>query len=145
MKKTAFVTGFVAVLMVAGALYTATISKTSTQVGGSSQGAVVGIKSIKSATGLAAIFSADSKVITWNTSGFAAGETVDVNLIRKVSDNPTTYQLVRKLADNTRNDGTFTWSPKTGELEAGLFIEVTCSGNETVTGCAVNASPLSVK
>lgn len=146
MKRTAFyVTGLVAVVMTAGALYTASISNPSTNTATLNDGSVVSISSIESVTGLAAIFSADSKVITWETSGFKAGEPIDINLIRKTSDSPVAYELVRKIADNTKNDGKYTWAPKEGELESGLFIEVTCSGNETVEGCEVGTSPLSVK
>lgn len=145
MNKTAFyVTGLVAVVMTAGALYTASVSSPSTNTGAVSDGSVVSISSIESVTGLAAIFSADSKVIAWETSGFKAGESIDINLIRKTSDSPVAYELVRKIADNTRNDGKYTWAPKEGELESGLFIEVTCSGNESVEGCEVGTSPLSV-
>lgn len=145
MNKTVFVAGLVAVVSVIGALYTGSISNTPAIVSNTSNGATVGIQSVSSVSGLAAIFSANNKIISWNTMGFAANETVDVNLIRKISETPATYELVRKLADNTTNDGKLTWSPKEGELEAGLFIEVTCSGEETALSCEVKASPLAVK
>lgn len=146
MNKTAlYVTGLVAVVMTAGALYTASISNPRANTAALTDGSKVSITSIESARGLAAIFSANGRVITWATSGFKVGEPVDINLIRKTSDSPVAYELVRKIADNTKNDGKYTWAPKEGELETGLFIEVTCSGKESTAGCEVETSPLSVK
>lgn len=144
MNKIILGTGLLAVIMVTGALYTGISSNNlgNEVVGGKAQ---VSIASVSDVRGLAAIFSSNKKVITWETLGLTSGETVDINLIKRTSNSPVTYVLVRKIADNLKNSGSFTWEPAQGEISSDLFIEVTCSGETNDNGCEIISSPVSVK
>ncbi len=107
--------------------------------------AQVGIKSVGPLTGLAAIFSADStdKIISWIGRGLPKNSGVNINLLRKSSDSPAAYILVRQIAVNTLNDGKEVWSPLEKETGSDLYIEVTCSTSYDFNeGCSVIAAPV---
>lgn len=74
--------------------------------------------------------------ITWTTENFPAEASINISLIKKVSDSPVSYELVRQIANNTENDGNFKWSPKRDELGENLQIEIGCGNPEKFTsGC----------
>lgn len=74
--------------------------------------------------------------ITWTTENFPAEASININLIKKVSDSPVSYELVRQIANNTENDGNFKWSPKRDELGENLQIEIGCGNPEKfANGC----------
>ena len=77
--------------------------------------------------------------ITWTTENFPAEASININLIKKVSDSPVSYELVRQIAANTENDGSFKWSPKRDELGENLQIEIGCGNPEKFTGGCVSS------
>lgn len=84
--------------------------------------------------------------ITWNKSNFPT-DFVRINVIRKVSDVPAAYELIRILSESTANDGSATWVPSQNELGKGVYIEigcvdstVACSPSISMTSIAVNSS-----
>lgn len=77
--------------------------------------------------------------ITWTTENFPAGATININLIKKVSDSPVSYELVRQIANNTENDGSFKWSPKRDELGENLQIEIGCGNSEKFSGGCISS------
>lgn len=77
-----------------------------------------------------------SQTITWTTENFPANALININLIKKVSDSPAGYQLVRQIAIDTENDGSFKWSPKRDEIGENLLIEIGCGNGEMFeNGC----------
>lgn len=90
--------------------------------------AAVAVQSVTPETvaGAAVIFSG-SRIIRWQTSTYPGGVGVDINLLRKVSNSPTTFTLVRQIAKDTPNTGKKTWIPSAGETGNDLYIEVTCT------------------
>jgi hypothetical protein len=88
---------------------------------------------------LASVSSASmaTKKIVWETSSYPKNAGVNINLIRKVSDNPASYTLVRQIAVNTPNDGVESWNPSQNETGNDLYIEVNCGSNYQFTnGCS---------
>lgn len=78
--------------------------------------------------GAAGAFLSDSKEIKWQTKDYPAAVGVNINLLRKVSTNPESFELVRQIAKDTPNDGYELWV-KTAQdgNTSDLYIEVTCS------------------
>lgn len=77
--------------------------------------------------------------IKWQTSDFPVDGKVNINLIRKTSDNPLSYVLVRQLSTNTPNNGEENWSPKKDEVGNNMLIEVTCASSKDFNnGCEAN-------
>jgi hypothetical protein len=80
-----------------------------------------------------------SKRVSWNTSDYPS-QIVMVSVIRKVSDNPATYQTIRTLP-SVPNNGTTVWTPAAGEIGSNVFVEVGCT--ETSKACVAHISPIS--
>lgn len=92
----------------------------------------------------AAVFS-NQKTITWQTNNYPQGVGVNINLLRKISDNPRTLVLVRRIATDTPNDNQENWIPQTGETSNDLYIEVTCSNTyQFKNGCSLSGEPMKV-
>lgn len=93
--------------------------------------AEVGDFSVSNSTntaGVASVFLSQTKEIKWETKNYPANIGVNINLLRKVSDNPVEYELVRQIAKDTANDGLETWLPLSSDGDkSNLYIEVTCS------------------
>jgi hypothetical protein len=104
--------------------------------------ATVAVQSVLPVSNTATAISANEKTITWQTGAFATDQKVNINLLKKVSDSPVSYILVRKIATATANDGQEKWTPASNENESNLYIEVTCSGTDTVRACQVSGSPI---
>jgi hypothetical protein len=102
----------------------------------------VSAKSVLPLSGIASVFAANSRVISWETTSFPSNAGVNINLLKKISDSPIEYTLVKNIATNTANDGQETWNATTEELNSGLFIEVTCSAIQTPGACAVVGQPI---
>lgn len=101
----------------------------------------VSVISIEDNKGLAAILSTNGKEIKWISNNFSGNTGVNINLLRKVSGDPIQYELVRSIVKDTPNDGSYLWVPRDGELEQGLYIEVTC--NDSLNSqCVVSGNPL---
>lgn len=67
--------------------------------------------------------------VTWKTENFPGTGFVHINLIKKVSDSPAKYQLVRQISSYAVNDGEETWIPERGDVGENISIEVTCAGS----------------
>lgn len=67
-----------------------------------------------------------AQTVRWTSKNYSS-PTVTVNLIRKVSDNPSTYELVRTIAANTKNDGVATWVPLASDAGTALSLEIACA------------------
>lgn len=89
---------------------------------------------------------AGSKKITWKTSDYPAGVGVNINLLRKTSDSPVIYELVRQLLKDSKNDGEEIWLPGINEKGSNYFIEVTCSSTYVFNkGCQMSPAPMKVQ
>lgn len=101
---------------------------------------------VSSNTSGAAVFLANSQKIQWKTVDYPANVGVNVNLLRKKSDSPLVYELVRKIATNTPNDGEEVWTPLATEKGSDMYIEVTCSTTYTFKGgCSLSQTPTKVQ
>ena len=81
----------------------------------------------------------DTQVVTWESKNFPKGAFVNINLIKKVSDSPVRYDLVRQIAQYSPNDGQELWVVTKADLGANLYIEVTCAGSTRFKdGCVSN-------
>lgn len=89
----------------------------------------------------------NNKVVTWKTTGYPLDAGVNINLIRKTSDSPITYTLVRTIAQDTPNDGQEKWSLLEGEKSNDLYIEITCSNTyQYKQSCKISSGePMKVK
>ncbi len=104
------------------------------------------IKSVSLEDGsVASVASAMStKKVTWDTASYPRNAGVNINLIRKVSDNPTSYTLVRQIAVNTPNDGTESWTPNSNETDSDLYVEVNCGTNYAFSNGCTSSTPIKV-
>lgn len=107
--------------------------------------ATISMLSITDVASTAGAIFAGGKIISWQTANYPANAGVNINLIRKISDSPKEFTLVRTLATDTPNDGEETWVPQEGENSDDLYIEVTCSGNyQFQAGCSLSSDPIKV-
>ncbi len=90
---------------------------------------------------IASIFT-NTRTVKWTSKGFPEGAKVNVNLIRKVSESPVSYELVRQIEKNAPNDGQAKWTPSKSETGDNLYIEVTCSDSLQIMGCRVFGAPV---
>jgi hypothetical protein len=81
--------------------------------------------------------------VTWNSNDISSGR-VTVNVIRKVSDNPATYSLVRTVAISTENDGSATWVPSNKDLGGNLYVEIGCTKTASACRADISSSQLAV-
>lgn len=106
----------------------------------------VSIQSVSKVSGdnlAAAGTSANSKIIKWQTSNFPSDATVNINLLRKVTDPTISYELVRKIAENISDIGEFVWTPEATDIGDDLYLEVTCGSNFSFPkGCNVKSEPI---
>ncbi|MEQ1561584.1 MAG: hypothetical protein ABL899_02590 [Nitrospira sp.] len=108
-------------------------------------GAVVSITSLSKNSGLASVVLSNAKTITWQTDKYPSDAGVNVNLLRKVSDSPAQYDIIRTIAENTKNDGMETWKPSRGESGNDVYVEVTCSNTyQYKLGCKLGGEPIKV-
>jgi len=63
--------------------------------------------------------------IRWTSYNYGSDK-VAVNIIRKVSENPNMYELVRTVSAGTSNDGSAVWVPATTDAGENTFVEVGC-------------------
>lgn len=109
--------------------------------------ATVSVKSVSNTRNnlTAALILSNTKLITWQSSGYPTDVGIDINLIRKVSDSPISYSLVRTIAKDTQNDGQENWTPQSNENGDNLYIEVVCSSTHSFKGgCQFSGSPIKV-
>lgn len=79
-----------------------------------------------------------TQTVAW-TSDANAPSTVRVNIIRKVSDNPARYELVRTVASKS-NNGTATWVPAKSDIGANVSVEIGCGPTANACDAAENTS-----
>jgi hypothetical protein len=85
----------------------------------------------------------DTQVVTWNPKDITS-DRVAINVIRKVSDNPVSYDLVRVVATSTENDGSATWVPSNLDIGANLYIEIGCTESDSACRASISNSQVSV-
>ncbi|OGI57432.1 hypothetical protein A3B85_01100 [Candidatus Nomurabacteria bacterium RIFCSPHIGHO2_02_FULL_37_13] len=107
--------------------------------------ATVSTLSIADDTSTASAVLAGAKTVIWQTSNYPTNTGVNINLIRKTSDSPRQFEIVRTIAVDTANDGQETWTPQAGENLDDLYIEVTCSNTyQFKAGCQLSGDALKV-
>ncbi len=90
---------------------------------------------IKGSNLVASVALSNTREIKWETKNYPDNVGVNINLLRKISDNPTEYVLVRQIAKDTPNDGIEIWTPVVSDGDkSSLFIEVTCSTTYAFSG-----------
>lgn len=129
-----------------GPLSRAAANKIVLAKGGSSGAASISSISIQNAnSGAASVFLSNEKVINWRSSDYPSGKGVNINLIRKVSDSPKSFVLVKTIAANTPNDGQERWTPGSKETTDDLYVEITCTAEALAQGCKTIGEPAKVK
>lgn len=105
----------------------------------------VSIVSVSAESNTASLIMSGSKKIIWKTKDYPVSAGIDINLLRKISDNPISYEFVEKIAKDTQNDGQETWIPKKNQTGNDLYIEITCSTTyKFVDGCSSMGVPTKV-
>ncbi|MEK7646733.1 MAG: hypothetical protein AAB381_03525 [Patescibacteria group bacterium] len=85
----------------------------------------------------------DLQKIGWTSDKYTPA-TIAVNIIRKVSDNPARYELVRTVTSATENDGSAVWVPAKADVGANTFVEVGCTVSAQACRSSVTSSALAV-
>lgn len=85
----------------------------------------------------------DLQHITWTSSNYAA-PTVAINIIRKTSDSPATYELVRQVASSTKNDGDAVWVPALSDVGNNTYVQVACVQSAQACTAAPLNEPVAV-
>ena len=75
--------------------------------------------------------------VSWTSSDYKA-PTVSIAVIRKVSDNPARYELVRTVTAATQNDGSAVWVPSKSDVGQNTLIQVGCA--LTAQACTAGTS-----
>lgn len=89
--------------------------------------------------------SGEVKNINWQTSNYPVDAGVNINLVRKISDSPREFALVRTIETDTLNDGKESWVPQAGENLGDLYVEVTCSNDyQFKVGCSISSEPIKI-
>jgi hypothetical protein len=95
--------------------------------------------------GLASAISSNMKTVRWQTNNYPTNAGVNINLLKKTSESPVAYSLIRTLATDTLNDGQESWLPLPGEDTENIYIEVTCSNTyKFKSGCRLGGTPIKV-
>jgi hypothetical protein len=81
--------------------------------------------------------------VLWNSQDITSNQ-VAINVIRKVSDNPASYELVRTVATSTANDGSATWAPSSKDLGGNLYVEIGCTKTASACRADISSSQLAV-
>jgi hypothetical protein len=85
----------------------------------------------------------DLQKIGWTSKNYSPA-TVAVNIIRKVSDNPARYELVRTVTSATTNDGSAVWVPAKTDVGTNTFVELGCTLSGQACSSSVTGSALAV-
>ncbi len=103
-------------------------------------GAEIAIISV-SADQSAAAAQSGARIIMWSTKNYPENALVTINLIKKVSDVPASYEFVRALATETANDGSESWTPEAKESGESFYVEVVCAGPQSGS-CRSTGAPV---
>ena len=80
-------------------------------------------------------------IVTWRTENFPVNGKLNISLLKKTSENPDTYELVRTVAEYTQNDGSETWKAERSEIGEELYIQIGCAGTSRYeNGCVATES-----
>ena len=100
--------------------------------------ATVATLSVVSDTSSASAVLSGAKTVIWQTTNYPTDVGVNINLIRKISDSPNQFVILRAITTDTPNDGQETWIPQDGENTSDLYVEVTCLNTYQFTaGCSI--------
>jgi hypothetical protein len=110
--------------------------------------AVAGLVAASSSalTALAATKTVDlgqTQTVTWQAANYDTSG-VSVNVIRKVSDNPARYELVRTVASDMSNSGSATWVPAWKDIGENDFIQVGCKPSPKACRAGLSQGQLAV-
>lgn len=83
------------------------------------------------------------QIIRWTTSNYP-WPTVSINLIKKTNDNPRTFELVRVISKNAKNDGEGVWIPSKGDVGKDIYIEIGCVESANACQPAYSSSGIAV-
>ncbi len=82
--------------------------------------------------------------IRWQTVDYPFNVGLNINLIRKISSSPNSYEHLKSIAIETANDGIELWMPDE-EILGDLYIEVVCSSLYNFkNGCSIMSEPIKV-
>lgn len=88
---------------------------------------------------------AGSKTVKWKSTNYPSDAGVNINLLRKVSSSPVSYELVRVIATNSINDGSETWTNQMTDT-GDLYVEIACSSTYKFKGgCNFGSAPVKIK
>jgi len=105
--------------------------------------AQVNTSPVTNSANAASVILSNSKTISWQTNKYPAQVGININLLRKVSSNPLSYTLVRQIATDAPNNGSYSWIPNPGETGNDLYLEVTCSTSHNFgSGCNLGSTPV---
>lgn len=107
--------------------------------------ATVSTLSVSNVSSPASAVLAGAKTINWQTASYPTNARININLIRKVSESPLKFTLVRTLETDAINNGEYLWIPQNGENTSDLYVEVTCSNSYQFTvGCSLSSEPIKI-
>lgn len=81
--------------------------------------------------------------VEWLSDNYSA-PTVVINIIRKVSESPISYELVRTVSAGTSNDGLALWIPTLLEAGDDIYVEVGCTLSSQACTASQSVSALAV-
>jgi hypothetical protein len=81
--------------------------------------------------------------VRWVSNNYSSDK-VAVNIIRKVSSNPNTYELVRTVTSETSNDGSAVWVPAVTDAGDNTFVEIACVESDQACTASTPVSSLAV-
>lgn len=84
-----------------------------------------------------------TETVRWASHNYAP-KTVSVSLIRKVSDTPVRYELVRTIASSTKNDGVAIWVPAKTDVGDNLYLEIGCALSDNACYAGDSSSVMAV-
>lgn len=84
-----------------------------------------------------------TQTIRWTASNYSP-ETVSIRLIRKVSDSPAQYEVVRTITENAKNDGKAVWVPASTDIGDNLYLEIGCANTNNACSSGVSGSAIAV-
>lgn len=142
MNKNKYVGVFIAIVVL-GIIFWAVSSSKKNEQTPEGEAVTVSTISVTSVTSPASAVSAGAKAINWQTTNYPKNAGLNINLIRKISDSPRQFELVRALAVDTQNDGNETWIPQAGENVGDIYVQVTCSTTyQFASGCSLASEPI---
>ncbi len=81
--------------------------------------------------------------VKWTSFNYLP-KTIGINIIRKVSENPSRYELVRTVSAATLNDGNGVWVPAQMDLGNNVYVEVTCAVSDLACTASESSDSLAV-